>query len=808
MKKNVIFLLIIILVTITGQAWSKPVITHISKSYSYSSVQLFFSFTSPPRYTIYNKEKRIDLTLSDTIPADKLVLPETDGKIVKILSLAKNKTTTISFFFRYPPQKVNVVPGQEANKLTLDILLGNELTTTRPFSADRLQGMSVLQRKSKDLSNPINASPYPGNWKKFIKEYETELKIEPAVQFSMVPFPAITLLPPDMEENIALLPSEIIEGARLKSWNDLIPLIIEQLNNEKNPENKKKLTLTYGDIILRAGNFQEAYKQFYLLSLQYTTEPISILAKYLLLRLQAEYADPYLADIELKDLESRMDKNNPALPYLIQTQIETALASKQFQHMGTLLKRDDVSLPARLAPLKALRQADYWLATGDFIKAHAGYQLLEKTDILTEENSSLNGYCSILYRHKQFKQAADCYDRLAKQSSTSNQQLDMISFRKAMAKLHSTSGATHESDMINDFAQIESVYPNTEAGTRAALKQIDLKLLTLKNWEKPALTYYQTLAETASSRSIREEATFKVALVYHILGKNTQSTDLLMSFLRDFKSGPLHETALALLIEILPNILKEDIKNGKYVEALVLAKQNRDLFIKNWIDISLLIDMAEAYRQLGFFNEASKMYIYLLDVSAQEDKEPYYLPLIKLAYEQGDYEVVEEYADQYAYYYPNGQGREEVLYLRLQNLMTHNKYKEALTFLSGNNFKDKRFKSLEANLSFLLNDYARTKTILEEMKVTPATKQTDLLFMLAESAYQLGDIQKAEELLIPLQQDSLHKDQVVFRLAEIARKIGQKERALKLFTQIVETGDNPLWQELAKKELALTALTQ
>lgn len=202
------------------------------------------------------------------------------------------------------------------------------------------------------------------------------------------------------------------------------------------------------------------------------------------------------------------------------------------------------------------------------------------------------------------------------------------------------------------------------------------------------------------------------------------------------------------------------------------------------------------------------MYIYLLDVSAQEDKEPYYLPLIKLAYEQGDYEVVEEYADQYAYYYPNGQGREEVLYLRLQNLMTHNKYKEALTFLSGNNFKDKRFKSLEANLSFLLNDYARTKTILEEMKVTPATKQTDLLFMLAESAYQLGDIQKAEELLIPLQQDSLHKDQVVFRLAEIARKIGQKERALKLFTQIVETGDNPLWQELAKKELALTALTQ
>ncbi|MFH2123582.1 MAG: hypothetical protein ABIJ50_08900 [Pseudomonadota bacterium] len=808
MKKIFISLLLLIQATMTGQAWSQPVITQISKSYSYSSVQLFFSFSSLPKYTINTRGKRVDLTLENTTPADKLVLPETDGKIVKILSLAKNKTTTISFFFRYPPQKVNVVPGQEANKLILDILPGNELSTTRPFSADRLQGMSILQRKTKDFSNPINASPYPGNWKKFIQEYEAELKIEPAVQFSMPPFPAITLLPPDMEENIALLPSEIIEGARLKSWNDLIPLIIEQLNNEQNPENKKKLILTYGDILLRTGNFQEAYKQFYLLSLQNSTEPVGLLAKYLLLRLQAEYADPYLADIELKKLESGMDKNNPALPYLILTQIETALATKQFELMGALLEIDNVSLPARITPLKALRQADYRLATGDFIKAHAGYQLLEKSGILTEKNFSLNGYCSVLYHHKRFKQAADCYDRLAKQSSTGSRQLDMISFRKAMAKLHSTSGATHESDMINDFAQIESTYPNTEAGTRAALKQIDLKLLTLKNWEKSALSYYQDLAGSASSRSIREEATFKVALVEHMLGQNARSADLLMTFLRDFKSGPLHDTALALLIEIIPDLLKENIKNGKYIEALILAKQNRDLFVKNWIDISLLKDMAEAYRQLGFFNEASRMYLYLLDVSTREDKEPYYLPLIQLAYEQGDYEVVEEYADQYAFYYPKAQNQEEILYLRLQNLMTHNKYQEALTILSATNFKDPRFKSLEATLSFHLNDYARTKTILEELQVTPASQQADLLFMLAESVYQLDDMQKAEELFLPLEQDSLHKDQVLFRLADIARKNGQKERALKLFTQLVETGNNPLWQELAKKELALTALTK
>jgi TolA-binding protein len=80
--------------------------------------------------------------------------------------------------------------------------------------------------------------------------------------------------------------------------------------------------------------------------------------------------------------------------------------------------------------------------------------------------------------------------------------------------------------------------------------------------------------------------------------------------------------------------------------------------------------------------------------------------------------------------------------------------------------------------------------------------------MLAECHYQLNDLDKAEKLFLPLQQAKLFQDQAMFRLAEIARKKGQKEQALKLFKQIVETGKNPLWQKLAKKELELTALNK
>ncbi len=812
---KIIFLsaLAYLLMITTGYTASEPILTAISKSYSSNNIQLFCSFTIIPNYTINTKEKRIDLVLAQTIAAADLILPVTDGKIVKILSQVDNKTTTISFFFRYPPQKVQAVLQPDTNKLVLDILLGNEFTATRPVLAEKLQGMSALQRQTKDFSNPLNTSPYPGNWQTFFKEYEAKILIEPKVQFSLVPFPAITLLPPEKEENIAILPSEIIEGAKLNLWHDLTALIVEQINQEKNGENKKKLILTYGDILLRAGNFKEAYKQLYPLSVQHSTEPIGLLAQYLVLRLQAESADFYLADIGLKNLAPLMANDNPATPFFLLTRIEAALASKQFERMDKLLKKDDISSSASLMSIKALRQADYWLATGDFIKAHTGYQLLKDSVILSEDFFSLNGYCGLLYQHKQFQQAADCYGRLIKITSPEAQKhLDIISFRLAMAKLHTTPGATHESDMINDFAEIATRYPDSEAGDRAWLKQIDLKLLTLKNWEKPAVIYYQELAETGPSRSIREEAAFKEALVYHLLDQKAKSMELLMTFLRDYRGGVLHDTGLALLIETLPELLKEYLNNGKHIEALVLAKQNRFLFVKNWIDISLLAELAEANRQLGFFNEASRMYSYLLDVSSQEDKAPYYLPLIKLVYEQGDFGLAEAYADQYSYHYPKGKDRIDILYLRLQSLMTQSKNDEALALFAKNNtediLKDQRFKLLQASLFFHLSDYAQVKTIVEELKIDSADQQPEMLFMLAESCYQLGDTSQAEELFFSLQQDSLYKDQSLFRLAELAQQKGQTESALKLFSQLVETGNNPLWQNLARKELELNALSR
>lgn len=802
MKKYFFILLLLIASTLTANARSastQPMLTKISKGYSNSSLQLSCTFNSPPKYSIVQKEKRVDFTFTETLTPDDLALPETDDKMVKILTLKKNNATTLSLFFRYPPQKVKIAPAAQNNELRVSITLGNEFTASQ----------SKLSAKAKDAPNPATTCPYIGKWENFFKEYEAELKLEPALQFSLVPFPTIALLPPELEQNVTLLSPEIMAGAQKNSWNDLIPLVFEQLSHETNPANKKKLSLTYGDILLRAGKIQEAHKHLYLLSEQHGDESLGILAKYLLVRLQAEYADPYLADVELKNLEGATDKGNPIMPYVYITQIEIALATKEWERMRLLLAKDDIPSPAKIASLKALRQADYWLATGEFIKAQAGYQLLDKAGTLADDSSSLNGYCSTLYRHQQFKAAIDCYDRLARHPKIDTQKyLGMISFRMAMAKIH----LTPATQMLNDFAEIELAYPDTEAGVRAATKQTDIKLLTMKNWEKTGLAHYQNLAETAEDLSIREEAAFKVILVHQMRGQKDKGMELLMNFLKEFRNGALHDTALALLIETMPELMKEHMKNGKYVEALVLAQQNKPLFAKKWIDIRLLADMAEAYQQLGFFNEATKMYLYLLEVNAKEENGPYYLPLIKLAYEQGEDEMVEEYADHYQTAYPKGPDHEEILLVRLQNLMTHNKNQEALTLLSEHKSTKPRFKEIQATLSFQLNDYAKAKTILEELKITAESKekgkQFDPVFMLAESAYQTGDIKKSAELFTSVQQDSSHKDQALFRLGQIARQNGDKESALKFFKQIVETGSMPLWQKLAKKELELTALSK
>ncbi len=791
-------ILFIIQLTIPHLIYAGSILTRINKIDTKDSIELYCSFSSLPRYRSNIRGKRVDFILEKTTLDPKLTLFPPDDKIVKILSQNKNNKTILSLFFRYPPQRFEVTPSETENKLTVNILLGNPYSSALPNFSSKLQGLTILERTTKDFSNPLIATPYAADWKSFFKLYESKIEVSMPVQFTMLPFPAIGYLLPAKQENRLLLSDEIYGLARKNLWNDILPLLLKQITVESDPEIKKKLALTYGEVLSRDHNFTDAYKQLYLLADEYTDEEIGVFAKYLLILLRARFEDPFIADFELRKLQQSMTQANPLTPYFLITQIETALATGQYTRMGELLKRDDIAFPEDTSIIKELRQADYWYGTGDLIKAYIGYQLLEKYELLLNKIFSLNGYCDTLYQQKQFSDSSRCYTTLSSHLQD-KAKLGIVNYRKHLAELHYTPAT----EMIDYFARIENTYPGTEAGFRGAMKKTDLRYLTLENWSGNALLYYHAFAEKSATRAIREEASFKEALIYRLNNENIKSVQLIMKFLRNFRMGELYQTGQALLIELFPKVIKEYVANQQYVEALVLAKQNRKLFLKNWVDIGLLAELADSYNSIGIYNEASKLYLYLITLSSEDQKEQYYLPLIIASYEHGAYNIVEDYADQYSFRYPNGKYTTEILILRIKSLLAEENFKQAINLLPDSIPSTEDFSLLAAALYFHEDNYKKVVEILDRPLTIKTEKQGRSNFILAESFYQLGEFNKAGTLFARIPKESEHHDQALYRMGELHKNKGEKKTALKLYKELVETGSNTLWIKLARKEIQL-----
>lgn len=802
MKKKLTILIIFTMLA-PCLANAKSVLTRINKISGNDSVELFCTFSAIPSYRSNIRGKRVDFILDDTTIKPDFSFFEADDKIVKILSLNKNNKTILSFFFRFPPQRFDVIPDREANKLTISVLLGNPYSSALPEFSAKLEGLTIIERTTKDFSNPLVASRYAADWKSFFKLYEAKIELTLPVQFTQLPFPAITYLLPDREKNKEILDKEIYELAEQNLWNDILPLLLEQINKAVDPEIKKKLALTYGDVLARDNNFSDAYKQLYLLADEYSEEEIGVFAKYLLILLRARFEDPFIADFELRNLQDSMTPANPLTPYFLISQIETALATEQYSRMHDLLGRDDIAYPEETATIRELRQADYWYGTGDLIKAYVGYQLIEKHDVLLDKIFSLNGYCDTLYQQKQFPEASRCYNLLAGHIND-KEKLGMINYRKYLAELQYKTPV----EMIDYFAGIEHTYPGTEAGFKGAIKKTDLRYLTLKGWSETAISYYNALAEKSVSRATREEASFKEALLYRLSGQNIKSAELIMTFLRDFRKGELFNSGQALLIELFPLVIQEYVEKKMYMEALVLAKQNRKLFIRNWVSIDLLSKLADSYNALGIYNEASKLYLYLITLSSEDQKEQYYLPLISAAYDHGAYNFVEDYADQYNFRYPKGEYRTKILILRIKSLLAEERYQDAISILPDVIPETETFSLLAATLYFHENKYEKVIEILERPLEISDENFSASNFILAESLYQLKKYDPAKERFEEVSKDSIHHDQSRYRLGELSKIKGDRKGSLKIYEELVETGNNSLWIKMAKKELELADFFQ
>ncbi len=767
----------------------------ISRVETKDIIQLYFSFDSTPEFTAQPNKKRIDLLFFKTKSSPGLSFFAPDQHIVKILGRPHRTSFVLSLFFRYEPQTFKLTRNKDG-KVVFEVLLGNQYSHSYKNLAKHLKGLTILDRKTVDFTNPLVTSPYKDDWMSFFSLYESTLSIDIPVSFSMVPFPIIRLLPPGLIKNTQLLSGDMFDLADTNNWNLLAQQLLEMLQGEKNVDNKKLLALTYGEALARDGNFNGAFKQLYLLKEKYKDELIGTYAHYLLINLRSRFESGYIAAYQYRELAATIPDSLPLAPYFHLSRIETTLATSQFKEMNILLQKDSVPLPPNIEKAVQIRQADYWYGIKKPIKAYATYKAISDSPLLQTMPHSQGGLCATLYAQKQYHKAADCYEQLAGLIND-KELLGLISYRNLMSRLKFSTDPT----LIDKFSQIESVYPNTDAGFRAALKKNDLYYLRDQSPAKTVSQNYGKIAEKALLRPTSEEALFKQALVLSQIQDNTTAVILLQKLLRNYQNGQARKSAQALLIQILPLEIKRLVDNKKYMRALVLAKQNRELFTNNWIDNTFLVDIAEAYHKIGLFDEAHKLYLYLIEISPTEERENFYLPMIKATFAHGNYSLVDDYASQYFYNYPRGKFSRAVQLLRIKALVADERLQEALDLLPTPLPRQKEFLQIAASLYYRMDNHVLSLKALEQLRSLQQTLNGHFQFLLAECYYKTGNYPMAKQLFTTITPKNNFYEQSLFRLAEIERKNGNEQKALSLFAKIVEKGKSLLWKKYARREL-------
>jgi hypothetical protein len=465
--------------------------------------------------------------------------------------------------------------------------------------------------------------------------------------------------------------------------------------------------------------------------------------------------------------------------------------------MNELLLRDDIALPEQVEKMRQIRQGDYWYAINQPVKAYVAYSILSDPDQLQNQLFSLNGYCASLYSGKEFGESAKCYDRLSLVTVT-DRNSGLVKYREKMAELKFTS----DSSLIYDFSQIESSCPNSEPGYRAGLKKNDLLILQQTGHPNSIVERYAEIADQAVQRSIKEEALFKQALILAIRGQVSRPIPILQRIIREFrKKGPVRDAAYALLIELLPKEIKQLVDNKEYLKALVLAKQNKEFFQKGWIDSAYLVDIAKSYQQIGLFGEARQIYLFLIETVSVDNREHFYLPMIDACLNNGSYNLVEEYAAQYTYNYPQGIYSDQVLFFRLQALAADQKFSEAVRLIPEPLPDHEGICQLAAALSYQTDNFNRSVQLFKILSESGYPFSYADNFMYGESLFKTGHLVQAEKIYSQINPENPFHNQSRYRLSEIEKIKGEGKNSLRFLREIVDTGRNDLWKRYALDEL-------
>ena len=765
-------------------------------------VQLTLHFDRMPVYSVTISGRRADVLLKKTTFRDAMGEPDADATLIKTSTRQQDADTLVSFYFRYPPQKIDPQEDPEKKMLRLDVQTGAPRTAEYPDQAIATKNPAAAKDSAKPGANPKTLSKFAADWELLFTAYETPVSIKPAPTLHLPAFPLATSLQPEVEL-AAWLPQDVQNMAQEGKWNQVLLSLRELIGTQPAEQLKERLLLTYAETLIRAGSYQEPYALVQEIALKYPDSTMADLANLLFLYLGASRGDYFTAYFDLKLLAPHLE-GKPCSPYVKMLMAEMALLAGRVADAEILIQSQDASPDQALTDLRQLRRADTLYAQNEKVKALDIYTTLtQHSRLLTTDPLSQANYSDALYSLGRYEEAEKAYQQLS-ELLTNTKLIDLALFRQAMCQLKIPATARQAR---NSLIQIHEAYTQTEGGQRAWLKETDLDYSGKRIRAKSAATLYQSFAEKAPTVPLREEARLKLAVVQAQAGNHPESVEQAMQLLREFQKGQLRPEAQALLIDQLPRVIKQLVEDKEYVKALVLAKQNRIFFANGWLDNALLYDLAKAYHQLGLADQTAQTYQYLFEISPENAREHLYLPFIQAFFSSGQYDQVADYTDRYRQQYPKGKDWPALFNLKVQALYQGGQTGQALELLNREeNALTPELELLRARLFFLKKEWEPVIEILSRPEFKPLLDQGDHRFHLAEAYFQTNKDDLAGPLYAQVAGQQPANEQVLYRLAQIELRKNDTAQALNLFKKLAETGKDPFWTKMAREEAAILKL--
>lgn len=770
---------------LSAYAAQRPVLLELQKQEGLSSTRISLIFDRVPEFSSEHSGQRLDILLFNaSVSAGLSRLPE-DETVVKILLAQKGNDILTSLLLRRPPKQIVSKSNENPARIDFD-LYWDSARGSRPAVAFRIEGIPGLKGGRK-LRDERVFPPWHENWQALFKADLTPWEIDPQLNYSLPEIPDLAI------ENSTPALEQRLELTRKKRWLSLLRFSPEMPPVAKNEKLLEELLIIEG--LIRSDGLEAAavrLRKFEDLEGEQKAR-VDYLTDFVL----AATGQAYAAFLKCSEQLKTLSADNPFYPMMTLLAAESAIASGNDKEAIILLDNKEIVWSENLKQIVLMRRGDANCGLENYPQALIEYRKLPNSvDLFDSYPRSRARAAKAAFEVGDFRLAARFYKDLGRQLADMPRE-DLAFYAAAAANYNA--GET-------EWAQIglQKIYlemPGTEGADRAALRMQDHQVLIGSEREQGEAIYkYAYLAKHSRVRALREEASFKQAMVLYLLGDSLESVKLLMNFRRVFGSGALRPEADSLLSEQLPDVISSLLDKGEDIPGVVLVEQNRALLLKRNLDKAFLDRVAGALTRLGLFKRAARIVLFQLDRAPDlSSREEFYMPLAQLYLLRQEYRAASDYAQTYLDTYPKGRMRDALYGLMLDALEKQKRYEELLQQLE----RSDRPKSamLDIRAAWIYWDQQRLAVAVERLEsALRLTGQLEVkeMALLAESLFQLGRNKAAEKFFRPLRQDEVFGSQASYRSAQLMLRKGKVQDGLNLLRGVVEKDKSSPWVLLAQ----------